>query len=133
MKLHQAARDKECPLFFRQSKVVPHVLPDGPQLRDTIVSDRLPVRDDRAMDLGISIRLSQESHTEGTKVGPEKEIEGMESVCASASVLVVVLTTNLSFSCQLHTTVIEKTLWADLCVILNICAHQQVWKKGTVY
>ena len=83
------------------------------------MSYRLLLRDNRAMDLGVSIRLSQESHAEGTKVRPEKEIEGMEGVCASASVLIVVLTTNLSFSCELHTTVIEETLWTDFCVVLK--------------
>ena len=112
--------DEECSLFLKEPKFACHALPHGPKLRQTVMSYWLMYRDYRAMDLGISIRLSQESHAKGTKVRPKKEIEGMERVCASASMLVVVLTTNLSFSCQLNTAVIEKSFTAHFCINLYI-------------
>ena len=54
------------------------------------MTDRLPLRDKIAMDLGISIWQSEERHGKGSKVGPEEEVEGVESVCASSSMFVVV-------------------------------------------
>ena len=42
------------------------------------------------MDLSISIWQCEERHGEGSKVGPEDEVEGVESVCASSSMFEVV-------------------------------------------
>ena len=120
LEIRHTLYNEECSLFLKEPKLACHALPHRPKLRQTVMSYWLLFRDYRAMDLGVSIRLSQESHAKGTKVRQEKEIEGMEGVRASASVLVVVLTTKLSFSCQLHTTVIEKSFTAHFCINLYI-------------
>ena len=56
-----------------------------------------PVRDDGPMELLVSIGLCEEGDTEGPKVGPQEEIEGVEGVGAPACMLQVVLTTKQAF------------------------------------
>ena len=67
----------------------------------------------------LSLWLGQESHTEGPKVSPEQEVEGVEGVCPPCSMLYVVLATKLSVRGKLHPTVIEKPIWVDLSIILR--------------
>ena len=48
------------------------------------------------MELLLSIRLCEETNTEGPKVGPQEEVERVEGVSAPACMLQVVLTTKLA-------------------------------------
>ena len=59
------------------------------------------------MDLHVRIRLSEKSHTEGAKVSPQEEIEGVKCIGASSSMCLVVLSTKLAIRRELHSTVIE--------------------------
>ena len=96
-----------------------HVYPHSAQLRDTVVPHREPLRNDGAMNGCLSLWLGQKSHAESPKVGPEKEVEGVKGVCAPCGMFHVVLPTKLSLRGELHTTVIEKTIWVDLGIVLR--------------
>lgn len=82
------------------------------------MSDRLPIGYDVAMNLRVCIGLSEQRHTERSKIGPEKEIQRMEGIGPSAGMLAIVLTTNLPLSCQFHSAVVEEAVGADLSAIL---------------
>ena len=77
-----------------------------------------PVGDDGSMELLVGIGLGKECHTEGPKVGPQEEIEGVQGVGAPACMLQVVLATKLAIWGQLYTTVIVEAIGVDLGVIL---------------
>ena len=84
------------------------------------------------MDGGLGLWLGQEGHAECSKISPEKEVEGVEGVRPSCSMLHIVLAAKLSLRCKLHPTVIEKAIWVDLSIILregektmiNTCTQQ---------
>ena len=69
--------------------------------------------------MGVCFGLRQQGHTEGTKVGPEQEVEGVESESTPAGVTQVVLPTKLPLWSQLHSTIIEKAIRGDLVVVLQ--------------
>ena len=71
------------------------------------------------MDACLSLWLGQEGHAECPKIGPEQEVEGVEGVRPSCSMLHIVLAPKLSLRCKLHPTVIEKAIWVDLSIILR--------------
>ena len=113
-----APHEKEGSFFIRDVQVISHVQPDCPQLGDTVVADRQPVGDDGSMELLVGIGLGKECHTEGPKVSPQEEIEGVQCVGAPACMLQVVLATKLTIWGQLYTTVIVEAIGVDLGVIL---------------
>ena len=70
------------------------------------------------MDGCLGLWLGQEGHAEGSKIGPEKEVEGMEGVRPSCGMLHVFLPTILTISRKLHSTVIAITTMANFKIIL---------------
>ena len=94
------------------------MVPNFPQLGDTVVANGQVVRDDGSMELLVSTRLGKECHTEGPKVGPQEEIEGVQGVGAPACMLQVVLATKETIWGQLYSTVIVEAIATDLGVIL---------------
>ena len=72
-------------------KIVSHVHPHSAQLTDTVVSHREPFRYDKAMNACFSLWLGQKGNAEGSKIGPEQEIEGVQGVCAPGGMLHIVL------------------------------------------
>ena len=110
--------EKEGSFLIRDVQVIPYVQPDCPQLGDTVVANGKPVGDDGSMELLVGIGLGKECYTEGPKVGPQEEIEGVQGVGAPACMLQVVLATKLAIWGQLYTTVIVEAIGVDLGVIL---------------
>ena len=62
--------------------------------------------------------MRQQGNTEGTKVGPEKEVEGVQCVCTTTGMFYVVLTSIFTIRGEFNSTVVEKTFWIDLSIIL---------------
>ena len=86
-----ALHDQERSLLIQQAEVVPHMLPHSAKLGDAVASNREILRYDGTMNGCLSLWLGQECHAEGPKVGPEQEVEGVDGVRPSCSMLHVVL------------------------------------------
>ena len=71
------------------------------------------------MDGCLSLWLGQESHAECPKIGPQQEVEGVESVCASSGMLHIVLAAKQSLRRELYSTVVEKTIRSDFAIVLR--------------
>ena len=69
--------------------------------------------------MGGGFRLCQQGHAEGTKVGPEQEVQGVECESAPAGMTQVILPAKLPFWSQLNSTVIEEAIRGDLAVVLQ--------------
>ena len=121
--LLEASHDKERALLVRNVQVVAHVHPKCSQLGHTVVAHREPIGDHGAVDLGLSVWLSEEGHAEGGKVGPQDEVERVEVVGPSPGVLHVVLPAKLALGGQLHPTVIQEALRAYLGIVLPRHTH----------
>ena len=70
------------------------------------------------MNVFLCLRLSQKGHAEGPKVGPEQKIKGVEGICSPSGMLHVILPAKLSLRRELYSTIIKKTIWIDLGIIL---------------
>ena len=64
------------------------------------------------------LRLGEQGYTEGGKVGPEEEVEGVEAKSAPGGMLNVAMVAVQSILCKLHPLVIELVPRTHLGVIL---------------
>ena len=70
------------------------------------MADGEPLRYHGSVNTLVRVWLGKQSEREGGKVSPEDEVERMEGVGAPTGMLLVVLSSKLSFRGELHTTVV---------------------------